>query len=398
MTLRSLLTLSGAALVLAGVPVDAAQIRGRATDVSGGALPGARIVLENLATGAQAVTTTDAEGRYEFGGLSVGPYRATAVAAGFSEAAQAVSLASETQDSEVNFALALGHLQASVTVTATRNARDTLAVPLRAESIGREQMRSANPGSTGELMVQAPGITPVASGPFQMRPRLRGLDSTRVLILVDGERLNNARTATDRAGVEVGLVDASSVESVEVVSGSGSVLYGTDALSGTINIVTARPNLADSFRVTGGLDGYYTSNERGRRGAFSLGASGPRLALTFAGGLDEFDDYRSGGEDGSLLEDSLDATGVTLPDRAGLVRLAGLHPAPRRPGLRLAQGRDEPRDQRERRESRQPVLPRAVPVRPGAGPQRHLRPARPEALVAATRPAVSACLARPKGT
>lgn len=304
MTLRSLLMLSGAALVLAGVEVGAAEIRGRATDVSGGALAGARVVLENLATGAQAVTTTDAEGRYEFGGLSVGPYRAMAVAAGFSEAAQAVSLASETQDSEVNFSLALGHLQASVTVTATRTARDTLAVPLRAESIGREQMRSANPGSTGELMVQAPGITPVANGPFQMRPRLRGLDSTRVLILVDGERLNNARTATDRAGVEVGLVDASSVESVEVVSGSGSVLYGTDALSGTINIVTLRPHLADSFRVTGGLDGYYTSNERGRRGAFSLGASGPRLALIFAGGLDEFDDYRSGGEDGSLLEDS----------------------------------------------------------------------------------------------
>ena len=82
---------------------------------------------------------------------------------------------------------------------------------------------------------------------MQVRPRLRGLDSTRLLVLVDGERLNNARTATDRAGTEVGLIDLFSVESLEVVSGSGSVLYGTDALAGTINIITNQPKFSDAF-------------------------------------------------------------------------------------------------------------------------------------------------------
>lgn len=301
MRLQRLLVIGGAALLLVASEAGAGQIKGRATDPSGGALVGARIVLQNLATEVHASTTTDGEGRYTFEGLPVGPYRVSAAVEGFSHEARTVSLAS---DAEVNLVLALGTLETTVTVTATRSERDALAVPVRAESIGEARIRATNPASAGELMVQAPGITPVASGPFQMRPRLRGLDSTRVLLLVDGERLNNARTATDRAGVEAGLVDASLLERIEVASGSGSVLYGTDALSGTINLVTSRPRLTDAVHVTGGFDGYYSTNENGRRGSARVGVSAPRFALSLGGGLDSFSNYRSGGEDGSLLEDT----------------------------------------------------------------------------------------------
>ncbi len=301
MKLRKLLVISGAALGFAVAEASAGQIHGRATDASGGVLVGARIALSNLATASEATATTDAEGRYQFAGLLDGPYRVSASLQGFSEQARDVSLLSVA---EVSFALALGAVETTVTVTATRGARDVLAVPLRAESIGAARIRATNPASTGELMVQAPGITPVSSGPFQMRPRLRGLDSTRVLLLVDGERLNNARTATDRAGVEAGLVDVSALESIEVASGAGSVLYGTDALAGTINVLTSVPSLADAFRMTAGVDGYYSSNEDGRRGSARLGVSGPRLALSLSGGLDSFSNYRAGGKDGSLLEDT----------------------------------------------------------------------------------------------
>ena len=87
---------------------------------------------------------------------------------------------------------------------------DALLVPLRTDTVGRDEIQNLSPTSTGDALVSAPGITPVGGGPFGVRPRLRGLDSTRLLVLVDGERLNNARTATDRAGTEVGLVDLDS--------------------------------------------------------------------------------------------------------------------------------------------------------------------------------------------
>jgi hemoglobin/transferrin/lactoferrin receptor protein len=143
-------------------------------------------------------------------------------------------------------------------------------------------------------MLASSSVSPVGSGPFQVRPRLRGLDSTRVLVLVDGERLNNARTATDRAGVEVGLVDVGSIEHIEVLGGAGSVLYGTDALSGTINIVTNRPRFSDRRLFTAGFDGFYSSNEDGQRGTVVLGMSDRRWAVSFRGGAETYDNYRAG--------------------------------------------------------------------------------------------------------
>lgn len=304
LSLRCIPPCLAGALLVCGAPAFAAEIKGTITDAAGGALASARVTLENVATGAQSVTASDGNGHYSFSSVAVGIYRVSASVVGFSQDARTVSLASDAESLDLSFALSVGNLTTTVTVTATRSARDTLEIPLRAESIGPAQLQITNPASTGDAMVQAPGITPVANGPFQVRPRLRGLDSTRVLILVDGERLNNARTATDRAGVEVGLVDESSVESVEVVSGSGSVLYGTDALSGTINIITTQPRFTEELHVSGGLDGYFSSNEDGRRGTATLGVSGKRFALRVSGALEKFDDYHSGGKDGDVLEDT----------------------------------------------------------------------------------------------
>lgn len=290
-------------VVVAGV-ASAGDIRGKATDTGGGALPGADVTVENAATGVTSVVVTDRAGAFAFENLANGIYRVIVHAPGFSQVARNVTLTAAAPSVEMNVELAVGTLESEVTVTASRSARDALLVPLRAETLGAAEMAAANPASSGELMIEATGVTPVGSGPFQMRPRLRGLDSTRVLILVDGERLNNARTATDRAGVEVGLVDASSIESIEVVSGAGSVLYGTDALSGTVNILTAQPSFSDKARFTASLNGYYSSNEKGRRGNVGVGVTAPKYALSLSGGKESFDNYKSGGKDGSVLEDS----------------------------------------------------------------------------------------------
>ena len=300
-SLRALALL--AAVLLGGGWLQAGEIKGTITDAAGGALDGAKVALENVATGSVSTAATDKGGQYGFAPVAVGIYRISAALQGFSQDARTVTVASDTDSLQVNFTLSVGNLTTAVMVTATRSARDVLDVPLRAESLGEAMLQQANPTSTGEALVMAPGITPVANGPFQVRPRLRGLDSTRVLILVDGERLNNARTATDRAGVEVGLVDAFSIESIEVVSGAGSVLYGTDALSGTINILTTQPRFTDATRFTGGVGGYFSSNENGARGSGTVGVSNKRFALRVAGTLEDFDNYEAGGGDG-VLEDT----------------------------------------------------------------------------------------------
>ncbi len=244
----------------------AAEVQGSVTDRSGGALEGAVVRILNVATGQEVTATADASGRFRFPNLRAGIYRVAATFVGFSDASRTVVVTDDNQSVTLDFELQLGAVQEEVTVSAARGERDEATLPLRTDAISARTIHEMAPVSTGDALAAAPGVTVVGSGPFQVRPRLRGLDSTRVLVLVDGERLNNARTATDRAGVEVGLVDVDSIEHIEVLGGAGSVLYGTDALSGTINIITNRARFSDRRLFTAGFDGFYSSNENGRRG------------------------------------------------------------------------------------------------------------------------------------
>ena len=286
------------ALLLAFVCVSAnafaADLQGRVTDRTGGVLPGATVRLVNVASGEQTTTVADKDGRYVFTTIAPGTYRVAAELMGFSEASKNVVVGEGAAALTVDFVLDVGTHRTEITVAAARGARDTAVVPLRVDTLAGDILRQLTPPSTGDMLLQAPGITAVGSGPFQVRPRLRGLDSTRVLVLLDGERLNNARTATDRAGIEVGLVNADAIEAVEVLGGAGSVLYGTDALAGTINIITNRPRYSNALQFTAGFDGLYSSNENGRRGTVTVGISDRRWAINLASGFERFDDYRAG--------------------------------------------------------------------------------------------------------
>jgi outer membrane receptor protein involved in Fe transport len=286
---------AGFVLMLAAASAArAGEIVGTAADATGAVLPAAHITLRNQTTGAELFAQADIEGRFRFPDVAPGRYLVTAESSGFAKAAKTVTVEDAGATMSVAFALVPGSVEVGVTVTATRSERDVQLVPLRADGVSRETLQDKGPLSTGDALLLAPGVTPVGNGPMQVRPRLRGLDSTRVLVLVDGERLNNARTATDRAGTEVGLIDLNTVERLEVVSGAGSVLYGTDALAGTVNILTNQPKFSDSVRLTYGLDTYYSSNENGRRASLMLGATGKRFAFQFTGGAEQFDDYRAG--------------------------------------------------------------------------------------------------------
>ncbi len=270
-------------------------ISGRVADVSGNVVESAKVVLKNVATQTEQTATTDASGHYQFNNIAAGVYRVRVEKGGFSAAARQLTLAASGERIEADFDLAPGAIAEQVSITAARGERDALELAVRAETITADQLVRQNNTATQDALTTIPNITPVGNGPFQQRPRLRGLDSSRILILVDGERLNTSRVATDRAGVEIGLVDPTGVQSVEVISGSGSVLYGTDALSGTINILTDQPESVDSqIRLGFGASMLGSLNEPGVRGAGKIDLSGRRFAVRFSGGGENFENYHAG--------------------------------------------------------------------------------------------------------
>ena len=80
----------------------AGDIKGRASDTGGGALPGAEVALENVATGVETASIADSSGGYSFTGLKAGLYRLSARLPGFSQVARNISLASDQTNAEVS--------------------------------------------------------------------------------------------------------------------------------------------------------------------------------------------------------------------------------------------------------------------------------------------------------
>ena len=285
------------AVLLTAIPASAATIMGLVSDATGAALPATRIVVRDVAAGRELVTETGTDGRYKIDVAGAGTYLIIVTRPGFAEAARTVRIQRADQELHVPVQLAIGVLNADVTVTASRGEREIREIPLHVETRSGDVLGQTNPLSTGDAVAGFVNITPVGNGPFGVRPRLRGLDSTRLLVLVDGERLNTARQATDRTGAEVGLISPDSISRLEIVNGAGTVMYGSDALAGTINIITNEPSFSPSRRFLYGLNSFYSTNENGRRGSLTLGVTLPRYAVRIQGGAERFDNYRAGAFD-----------------------------------------------------------------------------------------------------
>lgn len=270
-------------------------LSGQVFDQNKAAIGGAAVTLRQKASGADRIAITDASGSFEFENVAQGEYVIIATGAGFSAASEEITV-SVGQTRSVEIMLRPGTIAEKVTVTATRTESLTTDTPVPVTVIERDELERRTLNTIGDLFRYLPGTSIANEGPFQVRPRIRGLDSNRVLILVDGDRLNNARTSTSNSGIEIGLADVDTIERVEVARGSGSVLYGTDALAGTINIITRDTLVRQSsgFRFGGGFNGLFSSNETGRRGSAHIEGAGTRFAFRVAQTLDRFDNYHSG--------------------------------------------------------------------------------------------------------
>lgn len=291
------------------------NLSGRISDNNDAGLAGAKVVALNLISGREFTAQTDDGGNFSFSDLPNGKYRIAAQLAGFSTASREVSVEGNAVEN-FDISLSAGNISEEVTVTATRTQVATTDTAVPVSVVGQEEIEQKTINTVGDLFRDLPGTSTVNEGAFQVRPRIRGLESNRILILVDGERLNNARTSTGQSGIEPGLVDTDQIETVEVVRGSGSVLYGTDALAGTINIITkdAPRNTDDGFRFGGSFNGYFSSNEKGRRGTLAVTGSNKFFSVRAAQTLERFGTYYSGDTTG-LGFDALD--GFPTKDEVG---------------------------------------------------------------------------------
>ena len=120
-----------------------------------------------------------------------------------------------------------------VYVTATRVEKELQDVPMSVSVMTSEDIKRSPARTIGELLQDVPGVEIRNSGGQGFkRISIRGENPNRVLILIDGQKLveNKSMDGTPL------LIDPSNVERVEVIKGPASVLYGSEAIGGVVNI------------------------------------------------------------------------------------------------------------------------------------------------------------------
>lgn len=144
-------------------------------------------------------------------------------------------------------------------VTATRTTRRAVEVPRAVNRVGEVELAERMPRNSAEALREESGITVQKTEHGGGNAVIRGLGSNQVLLMVDGIRLNNS---TYRFGNHPYLttVDNHMLERLEVVRGPGSVLYGSDAMGGTVNLVTRSPSTGgESLSARGRAHARYAS-------------------------------------------------------------------------------------------------------------------------------------------
>ena len=131
---------------------------------------------------------------------------------------------------------------APVMVTATRAERDLMEVPMSVAVVGEKDLQRDPNLDVASQLAEIPGIQvhgQTSAG--TRRVMIRGMSGTRTLILVDGVRQPELR------GIDGSIfnVDPSNIERIEVIKGPASVLYGSDAIGGVVNIITKKSTRAD---------------------------------------------------------------------------------------------------------------------------------------------------------
>ncbi|MGZ7031795.1 MAG: TonB-dependent receptor plug domain-containing protein, partial [Thermoanaerobaculia bacterium] len=159
------------------------------------------------------------------------------------------------------------------TVTATGSARDVFDVATPVTVIRADEIQRKSPENAADLLREQPGVDITGVGPNQTRPVIRGQRGLRVLFLENGLRINNPRRQTD-FGEITGLVDVESVSTIEVVRGPASVLYGSDAIGGVLNLISAEPAFAPGSEVSG-----FAALHYGDAGSLRSGSAGVNTSL-----------------------------------------------------------------------------------------------------------------------
>ncbi|MBI5915509.1 MAG: TonB-dependent receptor [Bacteroidetes bacterium] len=212
------------------------------------------------------------------------------------------SLCAQTQDS-----LRLINLE-EVVVSGNKTEERKSDLPHQIDLILQKNIGQTSPLTTADALSGSGAVYVQKSQQGGGSPVLRGFEANRVLLVVDGVRMNNAIYRAGHLQNSIST-DPNMMERIEVLQGAGSVIYGTDAIGGVISFFTRKPALGDSTRFEGKSSGYlrYSSANQGVTGHATLNLGNRKWAFLTGVTASDFGDLRSGKKDQKDYPDFGDA-------------------------------------------------------------------------------------------
>ncbi len=211
--------------------------------------------VENVSIYLQPVSygvETGMDGCYNLPGIPAGTYQIVISRIGYQHiTGQTISI-NDGDVIELNFDLQptiLSNID-GIVITATRSPSLSNAIPASVDLVDLVKLGHQNPQNLAEVLNNLPGLQIKDYGGLGgiKTVSMRGSNAEQVLVLLDGQRLNNAQNGQ----VDFSTISTTGLDRIEIVHGGNSALYGTDAVGGVINLITRKDS--EKSGISGSLN------------------------------------------------------------------------------------------------------------------------------------------------
>jgi iron complex outermembrane receptor protein len=260
-------------------------VSGTVTNKDSQPIKGVSIYVPELHKG----TTTDDNGKYSLTNLPNGSLKLNFVFVGFSNQNKAIQKLQKENMLNVILEEAIFEMDEVIVSTAFNKIQSQNVMKVEHESIKSLQQKGT--ATLIEGLATIPGVSQVSTGTSIGKPVIRGLSGNRVLVYSQGVRMENQQFGDEHG---LGLNDAG-VESVEVIKGPASLLYGSDALGGVLYFNPEK--FADANTFTTNFGQKLFSNTLGINSSLGLKTSTENWKFLARGTYNTHSDYRISGGD-----------------------------------------------------------------------------------------------------
>ena len=261
-------------------------IKGRVTDqITKKALPLTNIYLPEQNKG----SLTDENGDYELSNLPSGKFKIQFSYVGYKTVIKTISITNAEHILNIEMEPTLLQTEEVVVSGSTHSTQHENA--LKIELIKSKDLLSAGTPTFTEAMTQIPGVDMISKGTGVAKPVIRGLSMTNILMLNNGVKMENFQFSENHPFI----IDEFGIDRIEVIKGPASLLYGSDAVGGVINVLKEKP--APVGKILGDFNMQYHSNTEGIVSNLGIKGSSESFFWGVRAGVKSHADYQDGNGD-----------------------------------------------------------------------------------------------------